>query len=63
MTKAPTIPAPSNFRMSKAEYMQHLERLILELVRKHGELSVGAVQEMANQLIIQYGVRDAHKHV
>jgi hypothetical protein len=54
---------PPNFVMSRAEYMEHLERLIVALVRKHGELKVGAVQELANQLIVQYGVRDAHRFV
>lgn len=54
---------PANFRMSKEDYKAHLSRLIVALVRKHGELTVGAVHEMANRLIITHGVRDAAKYV
>jgi hypothetical protein len=49
--------------MSREEYREHLARLITALVRKHGPMTVRAVHEMANQLIVQHGVRDAWQFV
>lgn len=49
--------------MSKAEYKQHLSRLLVALVRKHGEMTVMALHERANQLIVTHGVDDAINHV
>lgn len=54
---------PPKFVMSKTEYKQHLGRLLVALVRKHGPMTVLALQERANQLIILYGVRDAWEFV
>lgn len=49
--------------MSEDEYKSHLATVILALVRKHSGLTIIAIYEMANQLIVQHGVRDAAKFV
>lgn len=49
--------------MTQEEYKQHLANLIRALLREHGGLTVRAIHEMANQLIVQHGVRDAHRFV
>lgn len=54
---------PPNFPMTRSEYLAHLARLVEALLRAHGPLSVRAVQEMANQLIVQHGIRDAHRFI
>jgi len=54
---------PPNFQMSKDEYLEHLNRLVVALVRRHGQLTVRAVHELANSAIAQYGIRDAADRV
>lgn len=49
--------------ISKAEYRQCLSRLLVAIVRKHGEMTVMALNERANQLIITHGVDGAINHV
>lgn len=54
---------PQNVMLSNAHYKSLLSELIVALVRKHGELTVGAVTELANGLIVRHGILDAKKFV
>lgn len=49
--------------MTDLEYREHLKRLVVALVRKHGMLTIVAIHEMANQIIIRHGIREAVNHV
>lgn len=47
----------------RAEYMEHLRRLVLALVQTHGQMTVRALHERANQAIMDFGIRDAADRV
>lgn len=54
---------PPNFPMSRSEYKRHLSRLVLAIVRKHGEMTVGRCHELVNEAIAKYGIRDAAERI
>ncbi len=48
--------------ISKAEYQAHLTRLVREIVRKHGEMTVGELHQRVNRFIVAHGVDGDHRH-
>lgn len=49
--------------LTREQYLHHLGLLILALVDVHGPLTVGAVQELANQEIVTRGIIGAASRV
>lgn len=50
-------------RMTRSQYMECLVELVSVLIKKHGEITVGALQELANRAILQYGIDNAAARV
>ena len=60
----PTVQTSADLPPDAREwYKRHLANLVREIVRKHAPITVGAVHELANGLIVRHGVVDAWKFV